>query len=176
MRIEILKNLKIKIKNSDKAFTLIELLLFMGIFSILMITMLELLTSIFDVQLESQSTAAVSRDAGFILSRLTYDVNSSTGILTPVTGSQSATLILTKGTDIFTYSLIGSNLTLKDGDLGTTEQLNSIETSVTNLNFLRLSATGSAESTITVSFTLKSNTVRRGGVQIQNFKETVGTR
>ncbi len=176
MNKEKFKNLKLKIKNSEKGFTLVELLIFMGIFSILMITMLELMTSIFDVQLESQSTSSVTRDSGFILNRLSYDVLGSTGITTPVPGSQSATLVLTKGTTTYTYSLSGGNLMFTDSSLGTSDQLNSIDTTVSNLNFLRLSSSGSARSTITASFTLTSKTVRRGGVQVQNFKETVGTR
>ncbi|HYM65619.1 MAG TPA: prepilin-type N-terminal cleavage/methylation domain-containing protein [Candidatus Sulfotelmatobacter sp.] len=157
-------------------FTLIELLIFMGIFSILILSMFQLLTSIFDVQLESQSTSVVSQDGRFILNRLTYDIKNSTSVTTPGVGNQGQTLAVYDGVKTFTYRLSNGNLTLTNSLTGATDQLNSFNTSVSNLNFLTLSDNGSGSETVTISFTINSKVTRRGGINTENFTMTQGTR
>lgn len=161
---------------NNNGFTLIELLIFMGIFSILMVVMFQLLTSIFDVQLESQSSSAVSLDGSYILARINYDIKNSTAISSPSVGSQSATLSFSRGSSNFTYALSSGNFNITDSSLNATDQLNSANTSVSNLSFQRLSDTEGKYNTITVSFTVNSKIIRRNGVNSQSFTETVGTR
>lgn len=176
MNKKLIKNLKLKIKNYQKGFTLIELSLFMGIFSILIIVLFQLLTSIIDVQMESQSTTYVSQDGRYILNRFTYDMENATSIVNPGIGNQAQSLAISEGATTYTYNLSNGNLTLTNSALGSTDQLNSANTTVSNLNFLRLADTQGQESTITISFTLNSKTVRRGEVNSESFKTTVGTR
>ncbi len=197
---ELIKNLKFKItcppvpgfgrrENYEKGFTLhfpgliksagftlIELLIFMGIFSILILSMFQLLTSIFDVQLESQSTSAVSQDGRYILNRLTYDIKNATTVISPSAGSQGQSLLISDGATNYTYSLSNGNLTLTNSATGTTDQLNSVNTSVSNLNFLILSDSNVQTKTVTVSFTLNSKATRRGGINTEGFSITIGTR
>ena len=165
-----------KIFKKQKGFTLIELLIYMGIFSILIVAMFQLLTAIFDVQLESQSTASVSQDGRFILNRLTYDIKNATTITNPSRGGQGQSLALSDGTTTYTYNLSNNNLTLTNSTTGTTDQLNSVNTTVSSLNFLRLSDTSGENNTVTVSFTLNSKVIRRSGINTESFKITVGTR
>lgn len=169
-------NCKLRIENCQKGFTLIELLIFMGIFSILILSLFQLLTSIFDVQLESQSSSSVSQDGRYILNRLSYDIKNSTSITTPNAGSQGQTLVIYDGTKTFTYSLSNGNLTLTNSATGTTDQLNSFNTSVSNLNFLTLSDTEGTSKTVTVSFTINSKVIRRGGINTETFSTSLGTR
>ncbi len=167
--------MKINCKN-QKGFTLVELLLFMGIFSILMVALFQLLTSIFDVQFESQSTAGVSQDGRFILNRLSYDIGKAISFTNPDIGSQSSTLQFSDGTKTLTYSLVNGNLTLASTPSGTVDELNSFNTSVSNVSFLRLADTSNKNDTITASFTITSKVIRRGETESQNFKTTVGIR
>lgn len=167
---------KILSLKSTKGFTLIELLIFMGIFSILMTVMFQLLISIFDVQLESQSSSGVISDGNYILNRLSYDVKSSTGITTPIIGSQGSTLSFLNGATTYTYSLSNGNLAIYNSLLNSTDQLNSVDTTVSNLNFQRLSDTQGNYNTITMTFTIVSKVTRRSGVNSQSFKTTIGTR
>ena len=161
---------------SNKGFTLIELLIFMGIFSILMVVMLQLLTSIFDVQLESQSSSSVISDGNYIQNRLSYDIKNLTGISSPSIGSQSSSLSFSNGNTNYTYSLSNGNLIIYNSLLNSTDQLNSIDTTVSNLNFQRLSDTQGQYNTVSMSFTVVSKVIRRGGVNSQSFKTTIGTR
>lgn len=164
------------ILNKNKGFTLIELLIFMGIFSILMLSMFQLLTSIFDVQLESQSTSVVSQDGRYILNRLTYDIKNATIVTTPGVGFQGQTLIISDGITTNTYNLSNGNLTITNSTTRLTDQLNSFNTTVSNLNFLTLSDSELTNKTITASFTLKSKVIRRQGLNTESFNITIGTR
>lgn len=165
----------IKKINNQKGFTIIELLLYMGIFSILMFVLFQLLISIFDVQLESQSTASVSRDGRYILNKLSYDIQKATSITTPAIGGQSQTLVFSDSVKIYTYVISNGNLNLTTNP-GTTDQLNSFDTTVSNLNFLRLADSVSENDSVTVSFTLTSKVLRRGGTSSASLQTTIGTR
>lgn len=165
-----------KFFKKNKGFTLIELLIFMGIFSILTVVMFQLMVSIFDVQLESQSTYSVSSDGNYILNRLNYDIKNSLGITTPAVGGQGNTLSFSNGATTLTYSISNGNLMLSDSVLNTSNQLNSVDSSISNLNFLRLSDSEGNYNTVTVSFSLNSKIIRRGGIESETFKTTIGTR
>ena len=173
-----MKNLNLfKVFKDNKGFTLVEILLYMGIFSILIVVLFQLLSSIFDVQLESQSTSSVTRDSRFILNRFSYDINQAKTIVSPISlGSQNASLQFTKDSTTYTYSLVNGNLTLANSSLGTTDELNSVNTTVSNLSFLRLSDTNRDNDTVSISFTLTSKIIKRGGATSANFTTTVGTR
>ena len=160
----------------QKGFTLIELVIYMGIFCLLMVVMLQLLTAIFDVQLESQSTSAVSQDGRFILNRLTYDINNSINVISPTIGNQGTSLVISDGNVTYTYQLLNGNLTLTNNITGTKDQLNSVNTSLSNLNFLTLSDTSAQNKTVTMSFTINSKVIRREGINTENFRITLGTR
>ena len=148
----------------------------MAILSILLVALFQLLTSIFDVQLESQATSSVSSDGRFILNRLGYDISRAGAITSPDVGSQAASLVFSDGSETYTYSLADGNLILSATPSGTQDQLNSYGTSVSDLSFLRLSDVGGEIDTITVTFTLESIVIRRGGTESETFRITIGTR
>ncbi len=177
-------------KERQRGVTLVELLLYMGIFSILLMVLVQLFSTIVNVSLEAQATSAVSQDGRFILNRIIYDVRraDATTITSPSTsqyGVQNPTIKVlqfttTDGTT-YKYWLSGGNLKLDNltASPNTSDQLNSVGTTVSNLSFVRLksSATTNPENTISVSFTLTSTTVRQGNrPETGNFQTTVGTR
>jgi len=171
------KNFIKRLMKNGAGFTLIETLLYMGIFSILIIVLFTLLTSIFDVQLESQSTAAVASDGRFILNRFAYDIRKAESFTSPASiGGQGPILEFQTGGMTYSYTISNGNLILTNSTLGTADQLNSYNTTLSDVNFLRLSDTNSEHDTISFSFTLESKTQKRGGAAEQNFKTTVGKR
>jgi len=172
-----INKLKIKrLEKNQKGFSLIELILYMGILSILIVALFQLLTAIFDIQLESQTTSAVSTDAGYILNKLEYDISRADSINVPGVGNQDQILELTIGSDTFTYSLLNDNLMVDENPAATQDQINSFNTKVTSINFHRLSDNlGNLES-VTIDFTLESEALRRGGVETESFRTTIGTR
>src|SRR5438067_4427716 len=95
---------------NQKGFTLIEFLMYMGIFSILIVSLFQILTSVLDIQAESQATSSVDEDGKFILSRLAYDIQRASAVAVPVSrGAQGNTLQLTIGGVSYTYVVSGNN-------------------------------------------------------------------
>jgi len=164
-------------KRLQEGFTLIEAVIYMGILSILLVAMSSIFASIVDVQLDSTSTSSINQDGRYILSKLLYDVKSSSTIVAPVTpGVQSGTMQLTINSVNYTYSASSSGI-FKVVNTSTWEAnaLNSYDTSISGLTFTRVGNGGSSD-TIQVSFTVNSRNIERAGiVQSQSFQTTLGT-
>lgn len=195
---KIIYNLKLKIqpfdksqgKNSQKGFTtfslhergftLVELLLYMGIFSILLVILLQLFSTILSTHAESRATSSVNQDGNFILNRLTYDIHNASGIISPSLGNScnwpsipSCQLMFSSG--VYQVASEG-NLTLTAG--GKTDSLNSLNTKITNMTFITLgNAAPGSKPSVQIQFTLQSKIKRDAGVwQTQTFQTTVATR
>jgi len=161
-------------KIGQRGTTLIELILYIGIFSILLLVFLQIFTTILDLQQESQATTSVSQDGQFILARLTNDIKKAKTINTPANLNEpSSQLEIVVDGEIYTYELNGEKLSLTKNLEA--NSLNGYDTKATNLNFLRLGNVGGKQ-TITVTFTLTSNAVKNSGPEIKDFKTTIGLR
>lgn len=163
-----------KIKQNQKGSSFIEIILYLAIFSMLLVILLQMFTSIIDIQLESQTRSSVLQDGRFILQRFTYDIRQAQNINIPTApGEQNTTLQLIVSGINYTYNLAGDNLTLNN-NLGT-DALNSSDTKVSNINFTRLGNTGD-KNTIQISFILTSNAQKRSGPKQETFQTTIGIR
>lgn len=172
-----IKNLKLEVKNSllkQGGFTLMELVLYMGLFSALLVVLTSAFASSLDSRAESQSISGVEQDARFLLYRFTRDILQSSSILVPQTpGTSDATLqIIINGTTN-TYSLASGNLILVN-DKGT-NTLNNFATTISNLEFTRRGVLG-GKNTITIAFTITSRIKRIQGFETKSFKTTIGQR
>ena len=178
MKNKLKKQKIIKVLLNKQGFTLVELLLYIGIFSILVVALFQLFTSIIDTQTESQSFSSVFLDGQYILNRFRYDMVRAKSIITPSLPAEPGTTAkLSIDNATYTYSLVLGNLTLTNNVASTAGQLNSADTAVSNLNFTRLSdIRGKNTDTLTISFRLTSNIIKRGGPKAENFKTTVGIR
>ncbi len=176
-----LKNQKLiqhQLQRSGAGFTLVELLLYMGIFSILLVALFQLFTSIIDTQSQSQSSSSVFLDGQYIIKRFEYDMQRTNSIIIPSSlSTPETTARLSVENTTYTYSLVSGNLTLTNDVASTTGQLNSADTVVSDLNFIRLSdSQGKGIDTLTISFRLTSSVVTRGESNSENFKTTIGIR
>jgi len=170
-----IRNLKLEIRNSAKGFTLIELLIYIGLLSIFLVVLSQIFGSVLDAQLESQSTSAVHRDGRFILSKLTYDVHRANSIVLPASLGASSTSLQLDISGINTYSLNNGNLELTNS-LGT-NNLNSADTTVSNLNFTRIgNSVANAKNTVRITYTITSKIVRPKGLETKDFQTTIGIR
>ncbi len=175
------KVLSIKYKGKNRGFTLVEMLIYMGIFSIMLIALTQIFTSIIDVQLESQSNGSVSQDGQYILARLSYDIGRAQDIATPsavALGTPSTTLGLVMN-DVngvnYTYASNSGNLAVVN-NLGT-NQMNGYDTTLSAVSFTRLgNSSAGSKNTIKFSFTLTSKTSRNSTYQSRTFQSTVGLR
>lgn len=160
--------------NGNWGFTIVELLLYMGLLTIFLGMILSIFTAIVDVQLESEGTSALEQDSRYIFARLAYDVGRAQTITIPASPGQSATsLQLTIDGAPSTYSLNNGVFSLAN-TLGT-NALNSINTTVSSVTFLRL---GNADGKQTVRTTIAFASVhqRSGGGETKTMQETFGLR
>ncbi len=164
-------NLKLVIPHiSGTGFTLIELIIYMGLMTGFLVMLSNIFGSILSVRVESQASSSVEQDGRFILARLAYDVNRATVSSVPNT----TTLVLTIGGQAYTYSLNGSKLQLVQP--AGTDLLNSSGSTISGLTFQRLVNTGGREDTIKAQFTLNSVSQRAGGSEVRSFNTTIGRR
>lgn len=158
-------------------FTLIEIIIYMALLAIFLLTLTDIFVSILDVQLESDATSAVEQDGRFILSRMAYDIPHASSIETPPQiGQTRSNLRMTIGGVTYEYAENGGNLQLIN-DLGT-NSLNSSESVISNPSFQRIanSAVSGTKDTIKIQFTITSKTERTGGPEVRIFQTTIGRR
>lgn len=160
----------------NRAFTLVELLVFMGLFAILIVVLTQILVSALNVQLETQATSSVQQDGRYLLARLTYDINRASLLTEPAAaGTQSDKLQLTIGGSNYRYATASGNiLNLTVG--GIDYQINSFGTTISGVNFKRIGTDGNKDS-VQISFTITSTTIIGGaGKETKTFSTTAGMR
>lgn len=157
-----------------KGFTLIEVVLYMGLFAIFMVVMTNIYVSVLSIRLESESISAVEQDGNVILARLIYDINQASSVTTPGSlGTQSSSLAMVINSTNYTYALSGGNMVLTAG--ANSGAINSYNTTISNFSVLRLGNVGGKHS-LQLSFTVTSKITKTSGVDTKNFQTTVALR
>src|SRR3989344_4201404 len=162
-------------KKTVYGFTLIEMILYISLLTVLMTVLTSLFISILDNQLKTSETSEVEQDGRFIIARFIYDISQAQNITLPATvGGTSSSLQFTQSGINYTYSPSNGNLQLSDGTY--TDMLNSYNTSISNLTFQRL-GNASGKNTISVHLMVTSKIQSPGGgFEQKDFTITVGTR
>jgi hypothetical protein len=157
-----------------KALTIVELALYMGIFSLLLLVFVEMFALLVNRQLETESLSSVQQDANYLFARFSYDFSQATSINTPASpGAPTANLILLIGASNREYFLDSGKLTSSQN--GIINQLNSSETTLSNLTFQRLGM-GDAFDVIQIKCNIESKTKKQSGYDITHFSTTLGIR
>lgn len=168
--------MKNKLRNSNSGFTMIELLIYMGLLAIFLLVLIEIFVSMVNVHLQSKADASVDEDGKFIIARLLYDIARANDVLTPAAlGGAANTLALQIGSTTYTYVPNGGNLTLTD-DIGT-ENVNSDGTTIVSASFTRLGNLGGKD-TVQITVTLESKAHKTGASSgvVKTFQTTGGRR
>lgn len=161
-------------ERGGRGFTVVELLLAMGILTILMTIIMRVFVELVETRLESQATSAVVTDSRFILERLDYDTRRADSVATPANpGDSGSTLELVVEGTSYSYSLSGGNLILTRGAVS--EQVNSAGTRVTSASFTKVGgATGNVN--VKVEIGLESVTETVAGKETTELRTTIGDR
>ena len=157
-----------------KGYTLIELLIFMAMFSVLLLVFTQIFSLIVDVRLESESTSSVAQDSNYLLNRFKYDISRANSINLPnsVGATDTSLNIVIDGVD-HVYALNGGNLLLTVN--GTPYQLNSSGTTVSNLTFKRI-GNDDGKDTVQLGYTVTSVIQEASGSETKSYQTTVGLR
>lgn len=158
--------------------SLIEVILYIALFSIIIIVVVDLLITSGSLKTESESQSGIQTDAGFITSRLNYEIRNSDTIITPVLGNPpTGSLVLTSDSETHTFSLSGSNLLYQKTISGvtTTANLNTNLTNVSSLNFQPMGNIGGKLS-VKINFVLTQVKANQQGNQSKNYEIITTTR
>ena len=157
---------------SQKGFTLVELLMYIGLTSILIAVMSQVFLATLGVRLESQNTTSVQQDGRYIMARLAYDIRRAKEITAPALGASQPgmTLVINEGgaDTTYTYTLSGSDLILTLGS--DTTQLNSEGSQVSGLSVTRIG------DTLQITLTLEDNSEVATARQTLELQSAVGLR
>lgn len=160
--------------NSKKGFTLVELIIYMGLFSIIMVVLMNLFSEIIQKESENSKVSSVESDSVYILNRLIYDVNLASSIDLPTTpGNQSGSLVLTIDGSNVTYSL--SNGAVLRTDQVDISRMNSYRTNITSISFKKLGNIGGKQQ-IKVSYIVSSLQNSPSGYETKQIDTTIGLR
>lgn len=161
-------------KSKFKGFTLVELIMSMGLLTILIGVMTALFGAIIDTSLDSTATSGVDQDGKYIIARLTYDLQRSSEIVAPAVPSATTAPALTIKVDSidYTYSLDSNGNFQLSNDYGD-NVLNGSTTVVSDLSFQRIGV-GDATDTVQMKFRLTSKVKETSGVETKAFQTTIG--
>lgn len=159
---------------TQKGFTLIELIIYMGLLTVLVLVFTDIFTSVVDNQLSSSNTSEVSIDGRYIYSRFMYDIARAQSLTQPASyGSPSSTLTLLINGENHTYALANGTIAIENPN--GTFALNGDGTTVSDLTFTRIGST-SAKSTVKLNFTITGRVTTRGIFDQKVFQTTAGLR
>lgn len=148
-----------KIFQKKQGFTLLELLIFIAIFTIVMVIFFNVLISMSRVQVRTIASSEVNQQSQFLISTIQRYVESSSLIELPANISTSTLKIrMPKSSDDPIYIYLSNNVVyLKQTDSGTPQALTTSKVNVTNLTFIKKS-NPNAKDSVSVFITMEYNT------------------
>jgi len=172
-----LRKTKNEIRNTKKrsGFTLVELLIAMGILTILMTIIMRVFLQIIEMRLEAQADSAVAQDSRYVFSRLAYDISRASSVVTPANpGDETTSLVLDIGGTTYTYAVdTDGRLTLSDGV--NTNEVTSEGSRVTSIGFTKRGDGAQIES-VSVNIYLESKIQKVNGPSTFEIITTIGVR
>ncbi|KKS53467.1 MAG: Carbohydrate-binding family V/XII [Candidatus Magasanikbacteria bacterium GW2011_GWA2_42_32] len=155
-------------------FTIIELLIFTAVFSVMSIAFLSALVSAIQIQTKQLAASEVNQQSQFLLDTIQYYVQSASLVELP---SDTATTTLklrmsSSSTDPLYIYLSGDVVYLKQTDSGAAEALTSAKVAVSNLTFTKR-ANNPGHDSVNVLFTIAYNAVSQTNSFFQNLQLSV---
>lgn len=146
--------------NSLKGFTLIEALVYLGLFSILMGGATVAAYNLFDAATHAGTQVMLQEETDFLLAKIDWVLSGTQAVTAPAAGASGNSLTVVKwDTSIgnpLVFTLSGTNLQLSKGG-GTAVTLNNTNVAVTQISFNHIEGSGdgitpeSVETAITTS-------------------------
>ena len=141
---------------SQKGFTLVELILYVSICSILLLTISSFLSFLLGARVRSQAITEVNQQGFQVMSLITQTIRNGRSIQVPSMGTSSSTLSITTGDVALNptvFSLSSTTIEVKEASKNAMSLTNS-RVRVTALTFQNVSSGSSTEKIIRISYTL----------------------
>jgi len=157
-----------------KGVTLIELVIYMSILSVLLLFFTDMFATLINKQLETESLSHVQQDANYLLSKFTYDFGRASSIEIPAApGTPISSLRLKIDSALYDYSVHSGNIITEHA--GVQDVLNSSEVTISNPTFQRLGE-GNSHDVVRITFDVTSKIKQRAGYDVTHFSTTLGIR
>jgi prepilin-type N-terminal cleavage/methylation domain-containing protein len=140
-----------------RAFTLIELLIYIAILSLVLVSITGFFLNIISGDIKESSYQEVQQNGRFAMAKITQEIKKAIGINIPVLGSSSSSLSLvmaTPGLNPTIFDISGGKLRITQGSSAPVE-LTTDQVIVNNLQFTNLSYVGTP-GTIRVEMTVNN--------------------
>lgn len=145
----------LKLNSFPKAFSLIETLLYITLFSVVVVMIVGVYGLVIDVKAKDRVTFEVTSEGSRIMQIITQSIRNATLINSPPAGSDAGVVsvnVFDINNNPTMFYLTGEDIVMKEGGLAEVI-LNSNRTKVTGLKFTNLSRAGT-NGTIKVEFTI----------------------
>ncbi|MBN1331420.1 hypothetical protein JW978_00875 [Candidatus Dojkabacteria bacterium] len=152
--------------------TLLEILLYLSLASVVLLSVSVFITSIFRARIKNEAVVLVNEEAAQIISQLQIEISEADTINQPAEGAAAASIeFQVTGDPVETIDLQSQQIIYTlTGNLGIA--LNSTKTNVTNINFTRMNTVSDNES-IKVEFSIERD--NSSGLQEYEFSKTFYT-
>jgi Tfp pilus assembly protein PilW len=144
-----------RLLSAAKGFTLIELILYLGIAATTILAVSALLFAILQSQVKNQTVSEVNQQGMQVMQIITQTIRNAQGINSPSTGSSAASVsldVVAGADDATVFDLSGGALRITEG-AGSAVPLTSSDVVISSLTFQNLTRSGTF-GTIRVQFTL----------------------
>lgn len=157
---------------SQKGFTLVELILYVSICSILLLTISSFLSFLLGARVRSQAITEVNQQGFQVMSLITQTIRNGRSIQVPSIGTSSSTLSITTGNALLNptiFNLSSTTLQIKEGSKTAVPLINS-RVRLSDLTFQNVSSASSTEKIIRISYTI--DYVNQGGRSEYSFTKS----
>lgn len=142
---------------SHKGFTLVEMVLYVSLCSIFLLTLSTLLTFLLETRVRSQAIAEVNQQGFQVMNMITQTVRNGRSVEVPSIGTSSTTLSVTTPVPVQSptvFDVSSGTVRIKEGS-GNPVALTNSRVNVTELQFQNVSSIASTEKSIKVLFTIQ---------------------
>ncbi len=163
-----------QIKPKPSGFSLVELLIYMGLSSIILTVVAGLFVAVLESQLRSEQSSIMEQDSRYLIAKLSYEITQADELLIPAILGESANQLqlATSGQPVI---LELDNQDLEITKNGLVYQLNHSLTTVDNFQVTRL-GNEEGQPVIQVNLTLSSQIQAEGQPSTKDYQITVSLR
>lgn len=157
---------------NKKGFTLIEILLYVSLVSIIIFTIATFFRTLIQVQTRNEVTQEVDTYGNQLMSLITKAISDSTNIVTPVAGSSQSRIELSRIDPQRSPTIIelnAGNITISEG--GNNINLNSDRVIIQELTFTNLTPTINQGGVIRIKLTISH--INPDNIQENNYTQTL---